>query len=123
MFGDLARWFGGQGPVNWEVARQTAQWIATDGVSEPNVEPLERMRLEELLRVDDLRVGDATGLSTSVVGGVLSVLPVTRGDWALHSMEAYRPPLERLARTLAGPGGDAAADPVAADPTTQLLGD
>ncbi len=120
MFGDLARWFGGQGPVNWEVARQTAQWIATDGASEGNVDPLERMRLEELLRVADLHVSEATGLSTSTAGGVLSALPVTRGDWALHSMESYRPFLERLARAVAdSPPGEESEG----DAATQLLGD
>ena len=120
MFGDLARWFGGQGPVNWEVARQTAQWIATDGASEGNVDPLERMRMEELLRVADHHVGEATGLSTSTAGGVLSALPVTRGDWALHSMETYRPFVERLARALAdSPDEEATGE----DPATQLLGD
>jgi putative hydrolase len=119
MFGDLVRWFSGSGPVNWDVARQTAQWTATEGASEPNVDPLERLRLEELLRVADLHVNEATGLSTSLGGGVLAVLPVTRGDWALHSMEAYRPFLERLARSLA----DSATDEVAEDPATELLGD
>jgi putative hydrolase len=119
MFGDLARWFGGSGPVNWDVARQTAQWTATEGTPEPNVDPLERLRLEELLRVADMHVSEATGLSTSVAGGMLTVLPVTRGDWALHSIEAYRPFLERLARSLA----DSATDEVAEDPTTELLGD
>jgi putative hydrolase len=120
MFGDLARWFGGQGPVNWEVARQTAQWIATDGASEGNVDPLERMRMEELLRVADHHVGEATGLSTSTVGGVLSALPVTRGDWALHSMETYRPFIERLARALADSPDE---EETGEDPATQLLGD
>ncbi len=120
MFGDLARWFGGQGPVNWDVARQTAQWIATDGASEPNVDPLERMRLEELLRVAEMHISEATGLTTSTGGGVLSALPVTRGDWALHSMETYRPFLERLARALAdSPSGESVDE----DPATQLLGD
>ncbi|HEX2273251.1 MAG TPA: zinc-dependent metalloprotease [Acidimicrobiales bacterium] len=119
MFGDLARWFAGSGPVNWDVARQTAQWTATEGTPEPNVDPLERLRLEELLRVADMHVNEATGLSTSLAGGVLTVLPVTRGDWALHSIEAYRPFLERLARSLA----DSATDEVAEDPATELLGD
>ncbi len=119
MFGDLARWFGGSGPVNWDVARQTAQWTATEGTPEPNVDPLERLRLEELLRVADMHMSEATGLSTSVAGGVLTVLPVTRGDWALHSIEAYRPFLERLARALA----DSGTDDVSEDPATELLGD
>ena len=121
MFGDLARLFSRQGPVNWDVARQTAMWLATDGQPEPNVDPLERIRLEELVRVADLQVSTATGLSTSIAGGVLSILPVTRSDWALHSLEAYRPFLERLATSLSTAGDDADDDP--ADPTTQLLGD
>ncbi|HEV3495297.1 MAG TPA: zinc-dependent metalloprotease, partial [Actinomycetes bacterium] len=121
MFGDLARLFSRQGPVNWDVARQTSMWLATDGQPEPNVDPLERIRLEELVRVADLQVSSVTGLSTSIAGGVLSILPVTRGDWALHSLEAYRPFLERLATSLSSAGDDAGDDP--ADPTTQLLGD
>ena len=120
MFGDLARLFSRQGPVNWDVARQTARWLATEGKAEPNVDPLERIRMEELVRVADLQVSAATGLSTSIAGGVLSVLPVTRGDWALHSLEAYRPFLERLATSLSTAGRRRRRP---ADPTTQLLGD
>jgi putative hydrolase len=120
MFGDLARMFSRQGPVNWDVARQTATWLATDGKAEPNVDPLERIRLEELVRVADLQVSAVTGLDTSIAGGVLSILPVSRGDWALHSLEAYRPFLERLAVSLSTAGDD---DDDPADPATQLLGD
>ena len=120
MFGDLARLFSRQGPVNWDVGRQTAVWLATDGQAEPNVDPLERIRLEELVRVADLQVSAATGLDTSIAGGVLSVLPVGRGDWALHSLEAYRPYLERLATSLSRAGDDEDDVP---DATTQLLGD
>lgn len=119
MFGDLARMFSRQGPVNWDVARQTASWLATDGQAEGNVDPLERIRLEELVRVADLHVSSATGLSTSIAGGVLSVLPVSRGDWALHSLEQYRPFLERLAISLS----TAAPDDEAPDPASQLMGD
>jgi putative hydrolase len=122
MFGDLARMFSRQGPVNWDVGRQTAMWLATDGQAEPNVDPLERIRLEELVRVADLQVSSATGLDTSIAGGVLSILPVTRGDWALHSLEAYRPFLERLATSLSSSSEDAEGT-AGEDPTTQLLGD
>jgi putative hydrolase len=122
MFGDLARLFSGQGPVNWDVARQTAQWMATDGQSEANVDPAERFRMEELLRVADLQVADYTGLSTSLAGGVLAVLPVTRADWALHTLQAYRPHIERLAQSLSRPsaGPD---EPTIGDPTSQFMGD
>ena len=121
MFGDLARLFRRQGPVNWDVARQTAMWLATEGQPEPNVDPLERIRLEELVRVADLQVSTATGRPTSIAGGILSVLPVTRGDWALHSLEAFRPFLERLATSLSSAADGGGDEP--ADATTQLLGD
>jgi len=120
MFADLARLFSGKGPVNWDVGRQIAGMVATDGRAEPNVDPLERIRLEELVRVADLHVSNATGLPTSIAGGVLTVQPVTRADWALHSVEAYRPFLERLATSLSSSPTEGGA---AADPATQLLGD
>jgi putative hydrolase len=116
LFGDLARMFASQGPVNWDVARQMALWIATEGKPQGNVEPVERIRLEELARVADMHVSNASGMSTSVAGGILSVLPVTRGDWALHSLESYRPVLEQLATALSQ------HETVEADPATDLLG-
>lgn len=119
MFADLARLFSSQGPVNWDVARQTAMWVATEGQPEPNIDPIDRMRIEDLARAADLRVADTTGLSTSVAGGVLSVQAVTRSDWVLHSMEAYRPLLQRLAEAMSRPP-EGHVDP---DPATQLLGD
>ena len=121
LFGDLARMFASQGPVNWDVARQMAMWIATEGKPQGNVDPIERIRLEELARVADLHVSDATGLSTSIAGGVLSVLPVSRGDWALHSLESYRPVLEKLATALNAQDED--DEPDAGDASTQFLGD
>jgi len=120
MFADLARLFGSKGPVNWDVGRQIAGMVATDGRPETNVDPLERIRLEELVRVADLHVTDATGLTTAIVGGVLTIQPVTRGDWALHSVEAYRPFLERLATSLTSSASESGTS---ADPSTQLLGD
>ena len=78
LFGDIARMLGRQGGAAWDGARQLAISVATEGASEPNVDPVERMRIEQLARVADLRVADATGLSTSVGGRAVSVLPVNR---------------------------------------------
>jgi putative hydrolase len=120
MFRDLARLFAGQGPVNWDIARQIAVWTATEGEAEPNVDPVERIHLEELLRVADLHVSNATGLSTSVSGGLLSAAPTTRSDWALQTLQAWRPFLEKLATAVAAAGESEGTGP---DPATQLLGD
>src|SRR4051812_40262040 len=90
----------GQGPVNWDAARQFALSIVSQSGSEPNVDPIARMRLEELVRVADLHVAAATGLSTSVAGGIVTALPVTRAVWAQRTLDSWRPTFERLARAL-----------------------
>jgi putative hydrolase len=124
LFRDLQGLFAGHGPVNWDIARQVGVWTAAEGVAEPNVDPLVRIGFEELARVAELHVADATGLATSVAGRSLTVRPVTRAEWAATSLEAYRPLLERLA---AGLGSAATAtgdgdDEAPADPAAQFLG-
>jgi putative hydrolase len=100
LFGDIARLLGQQGGGAWDGARQLAVSVATEGSSESNVDPMERMRIEQLARVADLRVADATGLSTSAGGRAVSVQPVNRTRWVMESLEAYRPLVELLAEAL-----------------------
>lgn len=119
LFGDIARLLGQQGGGSWDGARQLAISVATEGTSEPNVDPMERMRIEQLARVADLRVADATGLSTSVSGRAVSVQPVNRTRWVMESLEAYRPLVERLAEAL-GPG-DAPDDDDDLDPMSGMF--
>ena len=121
MFRDLARMFTASGPVNWEVARQFAVWTATNGQPEPNVEPLRRMRLEELFRIADLHVTEATGLTTTVAGKLPSVRSVGHAEWAVATIDAYRQLLEQLATSLSDAMGSE-PDAVEPDPTTALLG-
>lgn len=99
VFGDLARLFAQQGPVGWDAARQLAYTVATDGGQEPNVDPLERIKIEQLARVAELHVGNATGLPTSGGGG-LTIEPVTRGQWVNATLDAWRPLFEALAGAL-----------------------
>ncbi|HSS11236.1 MAG TPA: zinc-dependent metalloprotease [Acidimicrobiales bacterium] len=120
---NLARLLTSQGPVNWEIGRQLAQWTATEGESEDNPDPVARVRLEELLRVADLHVTEATGLATSATGGLLSVRAVTRSDWALRTIDAWRPLLESLATSLGRmPEADELPDESSNDPMAKLLG-
>jgi putative hydrolase len=112
LFGDIARMLGQQGGAPWDGARQLAVSVATEGHSEPNVDPVERMRIEQLARVADLHVARATGLSTSVGGHAVSVLPVNRTRWVTDSLDAYRPLVERLAEAL----GPQAVPPGAEEP-------
>lgn len=122
FLGDIARMLGQQGGMAWDSARQLAVNIATDGSSESNVDPAERMRIEQLARVADLHVADVTGLSTSVAGRAVSVLPVNRTTWVQVSLDAYRPLVERLASALGpaeAPGAD--ADDPAGDPMSGMF--
>lgn len=103
FFGDLLKMLGSQGPVQWDGARQLALSIATGGESEPNVDPLERVRYEQLARVADLQVAQATGLSTSTTGHAVTVTPVTRTQWTLTTLDAYKPLIEQMAASLHPP--------------------
>ena len=120
LFGELAKLLSNQGPVNAEVARQLSQWLATEGQSEPNPDPVERIRYEELARVADLHVAEATGLSTSVAGHLLTVRPVGRAEWARRTLDAYKPLFEGLAEGLAAAEDDDEA--IEPDPSTDLMG-
>jgi putative hydrolase len=106
---NLARLFTTQGPLNWEIARQMAQWTATGGEPEPNPDPSSRVRLEELIRVAELHVTEATGLSVSA-SGLLAVRAVSPSEWSLRTLDAWRPLLEKLASkmsaSLPSPGED-----------------
>ena len=51
MFGDLARALQGQGPLNWDAARQFAMLGATEGQAEHNVEPAVRIAYTDLARI------------------------------------------------------------------------
>jgi len=120
---NLARLLTSQGPLNLEIARQLAQWTAAEGEPEDNPDPLARVQLEELLRVADLHVSEATGLATTATGGLLSVAAVTRSDWALRTLEAWRPLLERLASSLGQPSSPADISELPSDdPMAKLLG-
>lgn len=125
---DLARLLTAQGPINWEVARQLATWAASEGQAEPNPAPLSRIRTEELLRVADMHVAEATGMPTSRRGW-LSLRPVTHAEWASVTLATWKDIFSALAKAL-GPGlepsgpaeGADAPAPAGANPMEQLLG-
>jgi len=100
IFSQLGRMLSTAGPVNWEMAAQFAQWTATEGQDPGNVDPLERIRLEELVRVADLNVSHVTGMSTSASGRSVTIRPVTRLGFAVETLEAWKPLLGALAEAL-----------------------
>lgn len=107
LFGDLARIFRQQGDAGWDAARQVARSVATDGASEPNVDPAERIRIENLSRVAELQVANATGLQTSQGTGPARIVPMTRTRWVERTLEDYQPLFDQLGSSLgrSGKGG------------------
>jgi putative hydrolase len=96
MFGDLAKMLAGQGPLNWDAARQFAGLSATGGASEPNVEPAARIALVDLARIIEMHVRDLTAMDTTFP----EITPVTKGVWSQRTLEAYRPLFTELATSL-----------------------
>ncbi|HUR78682.1 MAG TPA: zinc-dependent metalloprotease [Acidimicrobiales bacterium] len=109
LFKDLAGMFQQAGGLNFDVARQTGLWVATGGKSEANVDPVQRIRYEELFSIASLHVGEATGLVIEATGAAVQI--ATRAEWAATALDAYRPILERLAEAVGkAQPGDAARD-------------
>lgn len=119
LFGDLAKLFAQQGSVGWDAARQLAQSVATDGGQEPNVDPLERIRLEPLARVAELQIAAATGLQVSRSGLGVTITPVTRGQWANTTLDVWRPLFESLSGSLSA-GASGALSPTETDPSDPM---
>lgn len=101
MLGDLLRLLQTDSPLQWDLALQLAQTVATDGSAESNVDPRERMRLEELLGVAELHVADVTGMNITPGGRSLSIVATGRAEWARRSLEGWRSVLEQIAGALA----------------------
>lgn len=114
MFGEMARALSGQGPLNWDLARQFATLSVADpavaGGSEPNVDPLARIRLGELARIVELHVADLTGSDITFP----EVVPVTRTAWAQRALDDYRPLFTELATSLGRRDDEPSTDPMTA---------
>jgi putative hydrolase len=115
MFGEMAKALAGQGPLNWDAARQFAAMAAPPSA---NVDPSVRIALEGLARIAELHVRDVTGFDGVFPG----VNTVTTNGWAQSTLEAYRPLFTDLATSLGQrPAADADTDG-AADPMSAMLG-
>lgn len=111
MFGDLAKALAGQGPLNWDAARQFAQMGATGGATEVNVAPDQRFAYDDLSGIARMHVGDVLGVSPEL--GQLHV--VTRSQWAAETLEAYRHLFTEMATALGRanePGEEIGSDPM-----------
>jgi len=70
--------------------------VATDGAPDDNADPLVRIAFEDLARVAELHVADATGISLATGGSSISFDAVGPGQWSFRVLEAYRPTLQLM---------------------------
>ncbi len=129
LLGDLMNMLGTNAPDQWEMTRSFALNVATGGEAEPNVEPVQRIRLEQLARVAELNVSEVTGLAVAPDGRRLSCVAVGRGDWTLRALESWRAVLSSMAPVpgpspeMPAPGGGGQLDPLAGDDPAGGLGE
>ncbi|MFZ0666482.1 MAG: zinc-dependent metalloprotease [Acidimicrobiales bacterium] len=92
LLGDLVQMMGsagtGTGP-RMEMARTFAHNVAAGTNPEPNVDPSERIRIEELARVAEMHIADVTGLSVATSGSI-EVVAFGPGMWAWQTVEDWQ---------------------------------
>jgi putative hydrolase len=99
LLGDLLKVIGsapGGGDTWFEAARTLAHGVATDGREDDNADPLVRIAFEELARVAELHVANATGISLTTGGSSISFDAVGPGAWSSRVLSAYRPILQLM---------------------------
>jgi putative hydrolase len=129
LLGDLMNMLGTNAGNQWEMTRTFAVNVATGGTPEANVDPVQRIRLEQLARVAELNVTEATGMPISPDGRRLTCVPVGPGEWTIRALESWRTLLVAMTPT-AGPmptatGADgdlSSADPFGAEDPMAGLG-
>ena len=118
LLGDLLKVIGsapGGGDTWFDAARTLAHGVATDGQDDDNADPLVRIAFEELARVAELHVANATGISLTSGGSRISFDAVGPGQWSFRVLTAYRPTLQLMV--------DAQQQGAAAVPPTMDLGE
>ncbi|MGA0064532.1 MAG: zinc-dependent metalloprotease [Ilumatobacteraceae bacterium] len=109
LFEQMARAMAGNGPIHWDVARQTAMMVATGGATPTNVDPTTRIAIERLAPIAELHVRDVTQLDVNAS----AVTVVDRATWVHHTLAEWRTFFSSLAGALQPPGTDG-NDPMAA---------
>ncbi len=118
VIGDLIRALQGASPGSSH-AREVGRAIASGGSSEPNIDPTDRIALEQLVRVAELQVSNATGLQPSR-GAPLRVEVVNRVGWSDRTVADYGELFSALGESIAA-GPDPDSDDPGADPMTAML--
>ena len=94
---DLSRMLSGSSGGSWDAAAQLAGSIATQGRAESNVDPMDRLAVEQLARVAELQVAEVTGRDADEP---VRLEPLNRTQWAKRFLDDERHLLERLSGSL-----------------------
>jgi putative hydrolase len=116
FFGDMMKMFAGQGPIQWDTARQIALLTATEGRSENNPDPAARVAFVDLARIVSLQIQSVTGRPDASLDIEPNV--VTRAMWVQRTLDDFKPLFTDLATALQSgqPSNDddTSSDPFAA---------
>lgn len=118
LFAQFQRAMSAQGPLQWDVARQTALMAATQGTNEHNVDPQRRIAVESLAAVAHMHATEITGQEIRNLG---KLEVVGRATWVNLTLDAWKPYFESLARALRGAPDDTTPDDDTTDPMMKML--
>ncbi|MFZ9488122.1 MAG: zinc-dependent metalloprotease [Ilumatobacteraceae bacterium] len=118
LFAQFQRAMSAQGPLQWDVARQTALMAATQGTNEHNVDPQRRIAVESLAAVAHMHATEVTGQEIRNLG---KLQVVGRATWVNLTLDAWKPYFESLARALSGASDDTTPDDDTTDPMMKML--
>ncbi len=94
---DLSRRLSGSSSGSWDAAAQLAGSIATGGTTEDNVDPADRLAVEQLARVAELQVAQVTGRD---LDEPVRVEALNRTQWARRFLDDEKGLLELLSGSL-----------------------
>lgn len=116
FLGDIMKSLAGQGPLNWDIARQVAYvGLGQDGA---NVDPSARIAFENLTPLAHRHIVDFLAGSETHEARIECVTPA---QWCHATLDAYRPVFDNLAAALSQrPAADASLDP-SADPMASMM--
>ena len=118
LFAQFQRAMSAQGPLQWDVARQTALMAATQGTNEHNVDPQRRIAVESLAAVAHMHATEVTGQEIRNLG---KLEVVGRATWVNLTLDAWKPYFESLARAIRGAPDDTTPDDDTTDPMMKML--
>lgn len=119
LIGDLTRLLRSPS-VSRQAADQLAAAVASDGGTEANVAPADRVAFDELAGVAQLAAESATGLPITADRRPIQVSVVNRTGWAHHTLRDWRPLFQQLQEGLAA-ASDEPEDPTVIEGTPEAL--